>query len=210
MTIRSVVTAFVCANAVLTGSADAQSSLGIRGYGLFGNTAFAARDTFEAVAGTSDYRVIGGGATVTNVWRGVFLDVGLSQSKIDGARIFIDGTSVYQLGIPLHIRVHPLDIAAGGRMTNGRFSPFAGAGLTSLRYEETGGFADAGDNVSERKLGLLVLAGAEIRVLKWVHVGGELRHRSVTGVLGTHGVSQTLDEDDLGGLSVAARFSIGR
>jgi opacity protein-like surface antigen len=210
MTIRSFAVLFVCANAVCAGSAEAQSSIGIRGYGIYANTAFAASQTFEAVAGTAHHRGIGGGATVTNVWRGVFVDVGFSQSKVDGTRIFIDGTTVYQLGIPLQITVRPLDVAAGWRLTKGRFSPFAGAGLTSLWYEETGGFADVGDDVSERKSGLLVLGGVDVEVMKWIYVGGELRYRAVKGILGHGGVSQNFGEDRLGGLSAAVRFSVGK
>jgi hypothetical protein len=47
-------------------------------------------------------------------------------------------------------------------------------------------------------------------VLKWVHVGGELRYRFVKGILGEDGVSAAFEEDDAGGLAVGLRLSFGR
>jgi hypothetical protein len=49
-----------------------------------------------------------------------------------------------------------------------------------------------------------------VRVVRLVSVGGEFRYRAVDGVLGLGGVSQVFGDDQLGGLSFAARFSVGR
>jgi hypothetical protein len=79
-----------------------------------------------------------------------------------------------------------------------------------FQYREDSDFATAGDDVNERKTGVVALAGADVRVLRLVSVGGEFRYRAVDGVLGVGGVSQIFGDDQLGGLSLAARFSVGR
>jgi hypothetical protein len=179
-------------------------------YGTYASTAFAATESFEAVAGTARHPGFGGGILASRLWRGVFLDVAMFQTKIDGERVFLDGTSVYKLGIPLQVKITPIDLAAGWRLTNGRLSSFLGAGISSVAYRETGGFSEGDDNVSQRKSGPLVLAGVDVAVTRWVRVGGELRYRAVKGILGASGISAAYDENRLGGTSGALRVSVGR
>jgi opacity protein-like surface antigen len=200
-----------CASTVLLAApAAAQSSIGLRGYGSYGSTALAATETFEAVAGTATRPNVGGGAVVAGLWRGVFVDVGVSQLKLDGERVFVDGGTAYSLGIPLQVTLRPIDVAAGWRLTTGRFSPYVGGGISSLSYEETSAFAQAGDDLKARKSGPLFLAGVDARLVKWVHIGGELRYRAIKGILGAAGASEAFGEDEIGGMSAGIRFSIGR
>ena len=56
----------------------------------------------------------------------------------------------------------------------------------------------------------MILAGVDAELLKWVHVGGELRYRFVKGILGESGVSEAFGEDDAGGFAVGVRVSFGR
>jgi hypothetical protein len=191
-------------------NASAQSSVSVRGYAVYDGTSFSAVDSLEAVSGSSTHSSFGGGGTVNGLWRAVFVDVGVFQSRVDGERIFVDGGTTYRLGIPLEITVRPIDVAAGWRFTTGRFSPYVGGGLTSLSYEESSAFSQLGDNITERKTGGLFLVGMDARVYKWFHVGGELRYRAVKGVLGNEGVSQTFGEDQVGGLSAGLRVSLGK
>jgi hypothetical protein len=179
-------------------------------YGTYASTAFAATESFEAVAGTARHPGFGGGILASRLWRGLFLDVAMFQTKIDGERVFLSGTSVYKLGIPLQVKITPIDLAAGWRLTNGRLSSFLGAGISSVAYRETGGFSEGDDNVSQRKSGPLVLAGVDVAVTRWVRVGGELRYRAVKGILGASGISAAYDENQLGGTSGALRVSVGR
>lgn len=194
---------------VQAGPAWAQSTVGARAYLTFGATWETASDTFDAVAGTSRASGIGGGATVTGLWQGLFVDVGVSRQRFDGERVFVLNGTAFPLGIPLEVTVRPIDIAAGWRVTAGRVSPYAGGGATFLSYEETSDFAQPGENVSERKTGLVLLGGVDVALLRWLHAGAELRYRSVTGLLGTGGVSEAFGEDDLGGTAVAVRVSVG-
>jgi hypothetical protein len=179
-------------------------------YGTYASTAFAATESFEAVSGTARHPGFGGGIVANRLWRGVFLDVGMFQTRIDGERVFLDSSSIYKLGIPLQVKVTPFDLAAGWRLINGRFSSYLGAGMSSVAYSETGNFSEDDDNVSERKVGPLVLAGADVAITKWVHVGGEVRYRAVKGILGSSGVSAAYSENQLGGISGAVRLSVGR
>lgn len=183
---------------------------GMKAYATYGSTAFAAADTLQAVAGSSTHTNIGGGATMTRLWRGVFVDVGLSRARVDGQRVFVDGGTVYELGIPLRMTVRPIDLAAGWQLTRGRLSPFIGGGFTSVLYEETGAFADEGDDVRERRSGPLVLAGLDATISRWVHIGAEVRYRAVRGILGDQGVSQAFGESQAGGMSAGLRVSVGR
>ena len=108
----------------------AQSSrLGGKAYGTYIGTRFAASDTLEAVGSASILGNFGGGGTLTGLWRGLFVDVGFSQAKTDGERVFIDNDgTVFPLGIPLQVKVQSLDVAGGWRVTTGRLSPTSAAG----------------------------------------------------------------------------------
>ena len=69
---------------------SAQTRVGVRGYFTYGSTSFAAGDSFEAVADTSTQTGMGGGGSVSGLWRGLFVDVGVSQQRVDGERVFLN------------------------------------------------------------------------------------------------------------------------
>ena len=205
---RAALLFFALAIAPVPASAQ---SVGIRGYATFGVAQLAAKDTFEAVADTSQQPVYGGGVQVTNIWKGVFADLGVAQIQaIDGERVFVDDGEVFELNIPLEVKMRPLDIAAGWRFAFGRLSPYVGAGVTFFKYEETAEGNDPDENVDESKSGPLFLGGVDVSILSWLHAGGEIRYRQVPDILGLGGVSAEFDEDNAGGLTAAVRISIGR
>ena len=209
MTARGAVLVFAAAVALAPTPAGAQS-IGVRGYVSFGITQLAANETFEAVAGTSQRPIFGGGVQVTNIWKGIFADVGAFAMNVDGERVFVDNGEVFRLGIPLEVQMRPLDVAGGWGLEYGRLSPYVGAGVTYFSYEESSDDDLPGEGVSERKAGALVLVGVDVRLFSFVHAGGELRYRRVTGILGEAGASAEFNEANAGGLSIAARVSIGR
>jgi opacity protein-like surface antigen len=196
---------FACSYAA---PAAAQGALSL--YGTYASTAFTAADSFKAVSGTARHPGFGGGIVANRLWRGVFLDAGMFQTKVDGERVFVDSGSIYKLGIPLQVKVTPIDLVAGWRLTNGRLSSFVGAGMSSVTYKETGDFSESDENVSQRKIGPAVLGGIDLAITKWVHVGGEIRYRAIKGVLGSGGVSEVYGENQLGGTSAAVRLSVGK
>ena len=185
-------------------------SIGVRGYAAFGVVQLAAKDTFEAVADTSQRSTFGGGVQVTNIWKGTFADLSVFTMSLDGERVFVDNGEVFKLAIPLEIKMRPIDVAGGWRLNYGRVSPYVGAGATFLNYEESTEGDAATEPVSESKAGALVLGGVDVALWSVVHVGGELRYRHVTGILGEAGASAEFGEDNAGGLAAAVRVSIGR
>jgi opacity protein-like surface antigen len=195
---------------VMLAGAPAAAQVGVRAHGTFDSTTFHATESVEAITGASSVEGLTAGLTLTRLWRGVFVDVAAGRRTLEGQRVFVHAGTVFPLGIPTTITWRPLDIAAGWRMTGRRFSPYAGLGLTTIAYKETAAFAQPGDDVSESASGLLLLAGAEVPVWRWVSLGGEVRYRAVTGVLGAGGVSEAFGEDQLGGTSVGVRLSISR
>lgn len=191
-------------------AAPARAQVGVLVHGAYDSTTLASTESFEAITGTSSMEGVMVGLTLTRLWRGVFLDVAAGRRTLEGERVFVHAGTVFRLGIPTTIEWRPLDISAGWRMPAGRFTPYAGIGMTTIAYKESADFAQTGDDVSESATGLLLLGGIDVSVWRWVSLGGEVRYRSVTGVLGVGGVSDVFGEDQLGGTSVGVRLSISR
>jgi opacity protein-like surface antigen len=196
---------FACSAAV---PAAAQGAISL--YGSYAGTTFTATDSFKAISGTARHPGFGGGIVANRLWRGVFLDIGFFQTKVEGERVFVDSGSIYKLGIPLQVELTPIDLVAGWRLTKNRLSTFVGAGASSVSYKETADFSEGEDNVSQRKTGPVVLGGIDVALTKWVQVGAEIRYRAIKGVLGSSGVSEVYGENQLGGTSAAVRLSVGR
>lgn len=192
-------------------SASAQSSgPSVRGYGVVGSTFLKSDRTFEAVAGESHQVSIGGGVQLVNVWKSLFADLSVTQTRVEGERVYIDGGTVYSLGIPLRVTLRPIDVAAGWRVQQGRrVSPYIGGGLSHLIYRETSDFAEAADDVKDNATGPLLLWGVDVEAVRWLHVGGEMRYRIVRGILGERGASAELGDHHIGGLAGSVRVSVG-
>ena len=206
MKLRIVVALLLASSSAVP--AAAQSGLLV--YGTYASTAFTAADSFKAVSGTARHPGFGGGIVENRVWRGLFVDVGMFQTTVKGERVFVDSETVYKLGIPLQVKVTPIDFVGGWRVTKDRLSTFFGAGVSTVSYKETGNFSEGDDNTSMRKVGPVALGGIDVAISKWVQVGGEIRYRAIKGVLGSGGVSEVYGEKELGGISAAVRMSIGR
>jgi hypothetical protein len=219
--------------------ASDQAPLAFRGVVSFGLTSLASSRSFDAVAGTHSQATVGVGAEVLNIWKNVFAGVSYSPLGLSGQRVFVDSETVYPLGIPVDISVNSLDIVGGWRFVlkpkaakpappkpgqkpvapapktpqsppkPQRLVPFVGGGLSMAMYKETSLNA-GGDDVSKSASGFVVLGGVDYTLTKWIRVGGELRYRAVSGVLGTGGVSQVYGEKSLGGYVIAARVSVGK
>ena len=209
--------------------ARAQSDgVGIRGFALVGNMTFTAKESFDAVLGTNKSVIYGGGAEVLlpfmmeplapnkseRVFVGHFFgSLGAWQFKRDGERVFVDpNDEIFRLGIPVTVTITPLEVTAGyrfSRMTR-RVAPYVGVGYSSYRYRETSAFADDDENVDERFGGVHVLGGADVRVVRWLAIAGEVAYASISEALGEGGVSKHFGEDNLGGLSLRLKISVGR
>lgn len=188
-----------------------EDRIGVRGLATFGVSQMDAADSFEAVLGSSTLSDWGAGGQVTNLWRGLFAEVTFGRSKETGERVFVDGSTVYQLGIPVTLTMNTFDVTAGYRFLQGaRFVPYVGGGYTSVAYEESSPFAQAGDDVSDRFGGVVVTGGVEVRTLNWLRVRGEARYRQIPDAIGAGGVSQVYGDDSLGGLRLGVLLAVGR
>jgi hypothetical protein len=217
---RWIVIVSVAASA--SGTADAQT-LRARGFFDAGAIALAARESFEAITGTSTGIVFGGGGEVI-LPIGIFATVRASQFQQTGERVFVFEGETFPLGIDTTIRIRPLEVSGGYRfgrrnrpllpsrpIFSSRIVPYAGAGIGWHRYEETSELAEDEENVDQTFRGYHVLGGAEVRVTRWFGVGGEFQWSTVPDALGQdpNGVSTTFGENNLGGASFRVRLVIG-
>ena len=191
--------------------------LGIQGFGAAGVEFPIATDSLTAADLQKRPFEAGGGAQVTNIWRGLFIQGSFSRWRDTGERAFIDSEgNRFGLGIPLSVESRYIDVGAGWRFekTRGpvaavRVVPYVGGGAGILQYEESSPFALPGENIDERYTTYHAFAGAEYWILNWLAVSGDVKYRFVRDVLGAGGVSGVLGEDAFDGTSLAVRVLIG-
>jgi hypothetical protein len=202
----------------LPGAARAQSpqpkappAIGLRAYGIVDADTLAAKDSFDAVLGTSRLTAFGGGVDVTDIWKHVFVRVAATRASKTGSRVFVSGTQVFPLGIPLTVTMTPIEVGGGWRFASkgsSRVTPYAGVSFLSVGYTETSKFADPADNTSERFPGQSLFGGVDVGVVKWIAVAAEVQYRRVPNALVAGGASQDFDENDLGGFTARITFGI--
>lgn len=188
-------------------------SISLRPFFLVSGENFTAADTFKAVFGRSVQPFWGGGLDLA-FGSGIYVDVTASRFKKTGQRAFIGpGNRAFQLGIPLTTTITPFEVTAGYRFKPGSsIVPYAGAGVGSYSYKEVSPapFSEASENLDVRHVGYLIVGGAEFRVSRWVALSVDAQYTHVTGILGSGGVSQALNEKDLGGTAARFKVLVGR
>lgn len=189
-----------------------RTGLGLRGFGTVTYDKMSASESFKAVTEKDTVTFFGGGAQVTNLWRGLFAEVAVERASRDGERVFVGpNNEVFRLGIPLKIKMTPFDIVGGWRSAPvSGVAAYGAAGFSSLKYEETSEFAAAGEDVDERFRGFVLFGGVEYSAMRWVHLRFEVRYRSFKDAVGAAGVSQVFEEDDLGSVGIALKVAVGR
>jgi hypothetical protein len=191
--------------------AQGADGVSIRPFLLVSAQKFAAADTFDAVFETSRGTFLGGGGQVT--FGRVFIEVSASRFHDTGERAFTNDGDVFRLGIPLTVRITPVEVSGGYRaaLTSAPWLvPYGGFGVGSYRYEETSDFAEADENVDVRHTGYLVLGGAEVRLHRWIGVSVDAQYTHIGDVLGNDGLSKDFGEDNLGGVAARFRVIVGR
>jgi hypothetical protein len=195
------------------GAQTAPEPLSLQGFGMAGLMIFSAADSFDAVLDTNRGAIYGGGLRLV-LPGGPYLEVGAWRFEEDGERAFVTSSGqVFPLGIPMTVTMTPLEITGGWRfhgVLSQRFTPYVGGGYTSMRYEETAEFAGAGDDLSDRFNGFHLTGGADVRLARWIAVGGDVTWTSVADAIGTSGASAVFEEDNLGGTSLRVRIILGR
>ncbi len=185
--------------------------LQIRPFASVGTTWFTASSTFKAVLGSGQGQDFGGGLNLTK--GPAYIELGARRFRKTGERVFVtSGGQVFPLGIPTEVTITPLEVAAGWRFRPlfGRIRPHLGAGYTRLRYQETADFADPGDDLDESFNGFHLIGGAEVRVARWLGLGGDVAWTSISDAIGKGGASKAFGEDNLGGTSLRFKIVIGR
>ena len=104
----------------------------------------------------------------------------------------------------------PLDGGGTLRILIPEKRPQLGVGYTRLRYEESAAFAQDGDDVDDTFNGFHVVGGVEVRLFRWVGLGGDVVWTSVADAIGEGGASKAFGEDNLGGTSLRVKLVIGR
>lgn len=186
---------------------------GVAGYATFGRINFTADQSFDAILGDSSGPIIGGGVRIDLRLGGVFFDVGAWRFQESGERAFIFNNEVVPLGIPVQVTAIPIEITGGWRFHLRRWSrltPYVAAGLTSMRYREESDFSTPLENDDMTFNGALARAGAELKLMPWVGIGGEAAWSSLPDALGEGGVSKAFNETDLGGASFRFKIIVGK
>jgi hypothetical protein len=186
---------------------------GFRAYGIFETEALTASQSFDAVLGTSRFKLAGGGGELVHFWKGAFVRVMATKGKKTGERVFVTSAQkVIPLGIPVTVQMTPSEVGGGWRFgaldRRGRFEPYAGVSGLFLRYKETSQFAESGEDTDKVFLGTSLFGGIDVG-LSFVHLGVEGVYRRVPKAIGDAGVSKSFGENDLGGAVMRILFGIG-
>ena len=181
-----------------------------RAFVMFSQQRFAAKNSFDAVFGESVEPFRGGGVDLV-LARNFFVEVGLSQFKKTGQRLYRFESTNFPLGIPLTAKITPLEVIGGFRFRHWRgVIPYGGIGVGSFKYEETAAFNTNDENVDVKHNGLILVGGAEFRVFRWIGVSADVHYTRVNDILGLGGISQEFNEDNLGGTAARFRVMVGR
>jgi opacity protein-like surface antigen len=188
-------------------------SVSIRPFLMGMQQSFAAKDTFDAVFEKSAFPFWGGGADIT--FGSYFVELNASRFNQTGERVFRFNGENFPLGIPLTAKITPFELLGGYRFLRWRHViPYGGVGVGSYKYEEESEFNEPEENVEERRSGLALVGGAEIRLHRWVGIGADVHYSRVKGILGPDGVNSSVStdvgEDDLGGVAARFKIMIGR
>ena len=193
------------------GAAAQDDGVMLRGFGDVGATTFTAEESFAAILGSSTAAVFGGGVEVV-LPRRIFVNVRASRFRQSGQRVFVSGGERFDLGIPATVTLTPLQITGGYRFPRVvGLTPFAGAGPGWYHFTETSQFADTSENVDEQFSGFHILGGAEVRLVRWLSLGGELQWATVPDAIGEdpNSVAREFNESDLGGTTFRFKVIVG-
>jgi hypothetical protein len=173
---------------------------------------FNASQTMKAAFGRAVQPFFGGGLELA-LRNGLYVDVAASRFSRTGQRAFMANGQTFQLGLPLTATVTPVEVTGGYRYRMKqapRVFPYVGAGIGSYAYTETSPSSDASENVDVRHVGYLAVGGVDVRVHRWIGIAGDVQYTHVPGILGTGGISKEAGENDLGGLAVRIKVTVGK
>jgi len=190
----------------------AQGQVSFRGFGDAGLTVFTATKSFKAILDKSSGPVFGGGIQV-GFPSNLFVSLGASRFHRTGRRVFVFNNEVFPLAVDDTITVTPLDLTAGYRFgRRGTLVPYAGGGVSWVKFEETSAHSTEADDVKTTHVGFHVAGGVEIPLGRLIGAGVDATWSAVPNGLGDEpsSVAHLYDEHDLGGFTLRARIILGR
>ena len=191
-------------------AAATKTSIGI--FGLFDYSTISSPKSFDAVFGKHTTTAPGVGLDAINLWKGVFVRIDGSQSKLSGERVVIVGSDVFKLGIPMTAQLTPIEFGAGWRFASrnprSRIAPYLGASAVSLKYKETSSLGDSTDNVDETYTGFGAFGGVDVRFSRQVFGGVEAHYRTINITPGPNSAAASFNEKDFGGAVLRVRLGI--
>src|SRR5262245_19159979 len=183
---------------------------GLRGFAKVGIGSFLAHQSFDAVLGSSKIRGpwFGGGAQY-QFRQGLFVEGEIAFFRQTGEHVFVNGDTIFKLGIPDTLTLLPVSATAGYRFHGRTVAPFVGGGIGQYVFSEKTPFDESAEHAWERANSYHVLGGVEFHAARGVGVAVQARYTRVPDAL-TGGVATVFNEDDLGGFQVAAKLLVGR
>jgi opacity protein-like surface antigen len=181
----------------------------VRAFGRAGGTLFNARDSFDTILDGTLSSVYGGGGQIV-LPNGAFVQASVDRFRHNGTLALGTGSQVFRLEMPARLTLTPVEVTGGYRVENStRVASYFGGGAGWYTFEEESPFTSGADRISKRSIGYHVLGGAELRVLRWVWVAGEVHWATVPKALGDTGVSALFEEKDLGGTTFSFKLIVG-
>jgi hypothetical protein len=175
----------------------------------FEGQAMTAKDSFDAVTGSTTMTGAGAGLEVQDVWRRLFIRGAISRLSKTGESVFVDDGEVFRLGTPLDITMTPIEVGAGWRFKpfgSRGLVPYAGAGVLILKHREEAEGDTASEGVKETYTGLALFGGLEVPVWRMISAGAELGWRSAK-VKEPGGAMAAFGENNLGGVTFRVMIS---
>jgi len=187
-----------------------EPAMAVRGFGQAGLMRPSAQESFRTVA-DQVYGFAFGGGVQLRVRNGLFVEGSFDQFRKTGERVFVYDDTVFPLGITDTITVRPLLFTAGYRFGSTRpVVPYVGGGLGVFHLTERTPFSEAGESIDETHTGYRMSGGVEFRGGQWLGTAFEAAYTHVPDALGNGGVSEIVDERDLGGFEFRVKLLFGR
>jgi hypothetical protein len=183
---------------------------GLRGFANIGAGSFLAHQSLDAVLGSSKIRGpwFGAGAQFQS-GHGPFFQGELQFFRRTGQRVFVNGDTVFDLGIPDTLTIMPITATIGYRFRGRTIGPFIGGGFGQYLFSEKTPFDESADHAWQRANSFHALGGVEFHAGRGVGVAVEARYTRVPDAL-KDGVATIFNEADLGGFQVGAKVIVGR
>lgn len=180
-----------------------------RAFGQAGGLMFNAKNSFDAILGRSLSAVYGVGGQVVFP-NGVFAQVGIDRVRATGTRALVSGEQVFTLPIANRVTVTPVQVTGGYRAAPSHgVAVYVGAGMGWHTLEEDSPSVPGSDRMNSRHVGYHLLGGAEMPIMRFFGIAGELQWASVPKALGESGLSAVYGEKDLGGTTFRVKLLVG-